>query len=64
MPELSPAQISRLSDRFPEFELSYETISHTKVSSSYNVVTAIPNGKKVFYGLHFTKIRMYVTYLN
>lgn len=48
MVDLSDAQLSQLSDRFPDFELSYETISHTKVSSSYNVATAIPNGKKVF----------------
>ena len=48
MIDLNGTQISKLSDRFPEFELSYETISHTKVSSSYNVVTAIPTGKKVF----------------
>ena len=55
MTELSPSQISRLSDRFPEFELSYETISHTKVSSAYNVVSAIPTGKKVFLWFTFYK---------
>jgi len=48
MVDLTEAQLSQLSCRFPEFELSYETISHTKVSSSYNVATAIPTGKKVF----------------
>ena len=48
MSELNTAQINHLSDRFPDFELSYETISHTKVSPAYNVVSAIPVGKKVF----------------
>lgn len=52
---LTEAQISQLSNRFPEFELSYETISHTKVLSSYNVATAIPTGRKVF--LWFTFYR-------
>ena len=55
MRELTPIQISQLSDRFPDFELSYETISHTKVSSAYNVVTAIPTGKKVFLWFTFYK---------
>lgn len=32
--------------RFPSFELSYETISHNKVSSNYNVCIAIPSGRK------------------
>tara|TARA_B110000285_G_scaffold235349_1_gene316519 strand:- start:54 stop:1112 length:1059 start_codon:yes stop_codon:yes gene_type:complete len=48
MIDLNSTQVSNLADRFPQFELSYETISHTKVSSTYNVVTAIPTGKKVF----------------
>ena len=34
--------------RFPQFELSYETISHKKVSDPYNVALAIPLGKKYF----------------
>jgi hypothetical protein len=34
--------------RFPEFELSYETISHKKVSPQYNIGLAIPSGKKAF----------------
>ena len=32
--------------RFPSFELSYETISHNKVPSNYNVCIAIPAGRK------------------
>jgi len=34
--------------RFPDFELSYETISHKKVSAAYNLCLAIPTGKKMF----------------
>ena len=46
--ELSQNQISQLMNRFPEFELSYETISHKKVSPLYNICLAIPTGKKCF----------------
>ena len=46
--ELSSPQLSHIMRRFPEFELSYETISHKKVSSAYNICLAIPTGKKVF----------------
>jgi hypothetical protein len=34
--------------RFPKFELSYETISHKKVSDPYNIALAIPMGKKYY----------------
>jgi hypothetical protein len=40
----SPSVLSR----FPHFELSYETISHRKVSEPYNVALAIPLGKKYY----------------
>uniref|UniRef100_A0A6C0JJM8 mRNA capping enzyme adenylation domain-containing protein n=1 Tax=viral metagenome TaxID=1070528 RepID=A0A6C0JJM8_9ZZZZ len=46
--ELTQAQISHLLNRFPEFELSYETISHNKVSPDYDIAIAIPTGKKGF----------------
>jgi hypothetical protein len=46
--ELSPNHISDLMKRFPSFELSYETISHKKVSPSYNICLAIPQGKKSY----------------
>jgi hypothetical protein len=46
--ELSQNQTSHLMKRFPEFELSYETISHKKVSPLYNICLAIPTGKKCF----------------
>jgi hypothetical protein len=34
--------------RFPQFELSYETVSHKKVSSSISVALAISLGRKYF----------------
>jgi hypothetical protein len=34
--------------RFPQFELSYETISHKKVSEPYDIALAIPMGKKYY----------------
>lgn len=37
-----------LMKRFPEFELSYETMCHTKVPNEYNLAIAIPTGRKVF----------------
>ena len=46
--ELSPQHIHDLMRRFPSFELSYETISHKKVSPSYNICLAIPQGKKCY----------------
>jgi hypothetical protein len=46
--ELSHSQISQLMRRFPEFELSYETISHNKVSTCYDICLAIPTGKKYY----------------
>jgi len=46
--ELTPAQLNDLMKRFPDFELSYETVSHKKVSPSYNICLAIPQGKKCY----------------
>ena len=48
MQELSSLQSDIIINRFPNFELSYETISHKKVSSMYNICLAIPLGKKCF----------------
>jgi hypothetical protein len=39
--------------RFPHFELSYETISHRKVSEPYDVALAIPLGKKYYIWMTF-----------
>jgi len=45
---LSANQTSQLLSRFPQFELSYETISHKKVPLEYNVCLAIPQSKKFY----------------
>ena len=44
--ELKPHTFNKIYDSIPSFELSYETISHKKVSNKYNVCLAIPPGKK------------------
>jgi hypothetical protein len=42
-------QTGSLLERFPHFELSYETISHKKVShQTHNIAMAIPQGKKYY----------------
>ena len=46
--ELDHRQSAQLIARLPQFELSYETISHKKVSSIYNVCLAIPQSKKYY----------------
>jgi len=46
--ELSQLQLSHLLKRLPDFELSYETISHNKVSPEYDIALAIPTGKKAY----------------
>lgn len=45
---LSNDETYELVHRFPKIELSYETIPHKKVSPSYNICLAIPQGKKGF----------------
>jgi hypothetical protein len=44
-----------LMKRFPTFELSYETIAHKKVFTSYDIAVAIPNGRKFFAWFSFYK---------
>jgi hypothetical protein len=53
--ELNAIQSQNVMKRFPPFELSYETISHKKVSSNYNITLAIPAGKKFFAWFTFYK---------
>lgn len=53
--ELTAIQSQNLLKRFPSFELSYETISHKKVSQNYNITMAIPAGKKFFAWFTFYK---------
>ena len=54
MDQLSPQTKYALS-RFPRFELSYETISHTKVYTTYDIGLAIPHGKKGYVWFTFDK---------
>jgi hypothetical protein len=51
--ELNANQYSDVMNRFPNFELSYETISHKKVPHSYSLCLAIPHGKKGFLWFSF-----------
>ena len=49
MQSLNANQITDIMRRFPQFELSYETMSHRKVSfQEYPTCLAIPYGKKAF----------------
>jgi hypothetical protein len=52
--------------RFPEIELSYETISHNKVSEIYDMCLAVPTGKKYFawFTFHENKNVCYLFELN
>ena len=52
---LSGYNLSNLITRFPEFEPSYETISHKNVPDKYNIAFAIPTGKKVYIWYTFYK---------
>jgi hypothetical protein len=44
--ELNYNKTQQLFERMPQFELSYETIAHKKVFTSYDLALCIPNGKK------------------
>ena len=44
--DLKPNIYNKIFDNIFDFELSYETISHKKVSTDYNYCIAIPTGKK------------------
>lgn len=46
--ELSQQQLHRLLARFPLFELSYETLTHKKVPSNYDICLGVPAGRKYF----------------
>lgn len=45
---LSIPECTKILKYFPNIELSYETISHKKVSESYKIALAIPQGKKFY----------------
>jgi hypothetical protein len=63
---LSQFEVERLVERFPDFELSYETISHKKVSPNYNLAYAIPNGNKYYawFSFYEDKDVLYLLNLN
>ncbi len=44
--DIKPHVYNKIFNSIPNFELSYETISHKKVSNNYNICLAIPTGKK------------------
>ena len=46
MTQLTITQLDAIKNRYPHFELSYESILHNKVPSKYELVFAIPVGKK------------------
>jgi len=48
MQDLTPNQCADVMRRFPQLELSYETIAHKKVLHPYNICLAVPPGKKAF----------------
>ena len=55
MTALSQHQNDILKQRFPKFELSYETIIHKNVPGNYNLAMAIPNGRKSYIWFSFFK---------
>ena len=56
--------------RFPSFELSYETISHKKISPDYTLAVCVPNSKKYYAWFSYDTLKSkslnvcYVTELN
>tara|TARA_B110000093_G_scaffold69659_1_gene75585 strand:- start:2862 stop:3908 length:1047 start_codon:yes stop_codon:yes gene_type:complete len=44
--EIHPVDLDVITSRIPEFELSYETVSHMKVVDNYDMVLALPTGRK------------------
>ena len=57
------SETGRLLQRFPTVELSYETISHKKVLSPYDVAVAIPHGKKYYAWFSFYGAKNVVYFL-
>jgi hypothetical protein len=55
--ELTPEQLQTILQRFPSFELSYETISHKKVSPTYEIALSIPSGRKYYLWMTFFENR-------
>lgn len=51
---LSHHQTDQLKQRFPKFELSYETIIHKNVPEQYSLTLAIPSGRKSYVWFTFS----------
>lgn len=52
--KISYSKMGSILNNFPNIELSYETISHKKVLSPYNLEMAIPTGKKYFLWFYYS----------
>ena len=52
---LSSSELDAIKKRYPDFELSYESMLHNKVPEKYNLAYAIPLGKNVSHGFLFYK---------
>lgn len=63
---LSISESTTILQRFPSIELSYETISHKKVSPAYQLAIAVPQGKKFYAWFSFfeNKDVLYIIELN
>lgn len=55
--KLNNYELDLLKTRYPNFELSYESILHNKVPDNYNIYLAIPTGKKFIAWFSFYKDR-------
>lgn len=52
---LSSSELDSIRNRYPNFELSYESMLHNKVPAKYNLAYAIPLGKKCIAWFTFYK---------
>ena len=55
--DLSQPQLHSILGRFPNFELSYETLTHKKVPANYDICLAVPSGRKYFIWCTFYRNR-------
>jgi len=64
--ELAQHQLLSVLQRFPEVELCYETVPHSKVSENYHFGVAIPVGKKhyAWFTFHQNKDVCYIFEIN
>lgn len=55
MEKMNSYEIDEILKHYPNFELSYESMLHNKVPNKYNLVFAIPTGKKYIIWFTFLK---------